>query len=385
MSSTNTPTRGRRGRRAPQEGPRASLKQLLPFLLEHRRVLGIVVLLSIVGAIATLAQPLLVGQLISRVQAGEPLGMLVWGVFALVVAASVISGFQHFLLQRTGTAVVYSSRRKLIGRILHLPISEFDARRTGDLVSRVGTDTTLLYAVLTQGLADAVGNSLVFVGALVAMALIDPALLGLIVLVIGLSIGGVTLLSGRIRTATRDQQAKVGELASGVERSVGSIRTVRAAGASHREEAAISRLAEEAYDQGVRIAKVSALVMPIAGIALQLSLLVVLGVGGLRVASGAITVAALVTFVMFLFLLIAPLGSTFGAITSVNQALGALGRIQEILDLPSEDAEDGAIATALQSGAAAVPAPAEAPAIEFRGVRFRYPEAVVAARRKAES
>ena len=74
-----------------------------------------------------------------------PLGMLVWGVFALVVAASVISGFQHFLLQRTGTAVVYSSRRKLIGRILHLPISEFDARRTGDLVSRVGTDTPLLY------------------------------------------------------------------------------------------------------------------------------------------------------------------------------------------------------------------------------------------------
>ena len=345
MSSTATPTRGRRGRRAPQEGPRASLKQLLPLLFEHRRVLVIVVILSIFGAIATLAQPLLVGLLIGRVQAGEPLGMIVWGVFALVVAASVISGFQHFLLQRTGTAVVYSSRRKLIGRILHLPIGEFDARRTGDLVSRVGTDTTLLYAVLTQGLADAVGNSLVFVGALVAMALIDPALLGLIVLVIGLSIGGVTLLSGRIRTATRDQQEKVGELASGVERSVGSIRTVRAAGASDREEAAISALAEEAYDQGVRIAKVSALIVPIAGIALQLSLLVVLGVGGLRVASGAITVAALVTFIMFLFLLIAPLGSTFGAITSVNQALGALGRIQEILDLPTETQGDAALAT----------------------------------------
>jgi ATP-binding cassette subfamily B protein len=384
MSSTTTPIRGRRGRRAPQEGPRASLKQLLPFLFEHRRVLVIVVILSIFGAIATLAQPLLVGLLIGRVQAGEPLGMIVWGVFALVVAASVISGFQHFLLQRTGTAVVYSSRRKLIGRILHLPISEFDARRTGDLVSRVGTDTTLLYAVLTQGLADAVGNSLVFFGALVAMALIDPALLGLIVIVIGLSIGGVTLLSGRIRTATRDQQEKVGDLASGVERSVGSIRTVRAAGASHREEAAISGLAEEAYDQGVRIAKVSALIVPIAGIALQLSLLVVLGVGGLRVASGAITVAALVTFVMFLFMLIAPLGSTFGAITSVNQALGALGRIQEILDLPTETQGDAALATRVRD---VVDRRGGSPgaAVEFRDVHFRYPEAVVAARRTAES
>src|SRR6187431_76140 len=354
MSTTQAPAR--RGRRAPEVGPRASLKQLLPFLLEHRRVLVIVVVLSILGAIATLAQPLLVGELIGRVEADQPLGMMVWGVFALVVAASIITGFQHFLLQRTGTAVVYSSRRKLIGRILHLPISEFDARRTGDLVSRVGTDTTLLYAVLTQGLADAVGNSLVFVGALVAMALIDPALLGLIVLVIGVSIGGVTLLSGRIRTATRDQQEKVGQLSSGVERAVGSIRTVRAAGASYREEAAISALAQEAYDQGVRIAKVSALIVPIAGIALQLSLLVVLGVGGLRVASGAITVAALVTFIMFLFLLIAPLGSTFGAITSVNQALGALGRIQEILDLPTETQGDAELAASVRGADAPVAA-----------------------------
>ena len=104
-----------------------------------------------------------------------------WVLIALVVASSLLSGYQHYLLQRTGTAVVYSSRRKLIARILHLPISEFDARRTGDLVSRVGTDTTLLYAVLTQGLADSVGNALIFVGALIAMAIIDPVLLGLIV------------------------------------------------------------------------------------------------------------------------------------------------------------------------------------------------------------
>ena len=87
---------------------------------------------------------------------------------------------------------------------------------------------------------------------------------------------------------------------------------------------------------GVRIAKVSALVVPIAGIALQVSLLVVIGLGGFRVATGALSIASLVTFIMFLFMLIAPLGSFFGAITSVNQALGALGRIQEVLDLPIE-------------------------------------------------
>ncbi|WP_438353624.1 ABC transporter ATP-binding protein [Microbacterium sp. CJ88] len=370
-----------RGRTEP-EGPRATVRQLLPFVFEHTRTLWVVAVLSIVGALATLAQPLLVGQVITRVQNGEGLGLLVWALVGFVLVASVISGYQHYLLQRTGTAVVYSSRRKLIARILRLPISEFDARRTGDLVSRVGTDTTLLYAVLTQGLADAVGNALVFVGALVAMAIIDPVLLGLIVLVIGVSVVGVVLLSGRIRTASTAQQVKVGELASGVERAVGSIRTVRASGATERETSAVTGLATEAYGVGVRIAKVSALVVPVASIALQVSLLVVLGVGGFRVAHEDLTIAGLVTFVMFLFMLVAPLGSTFGAITSVSQALGALGRIQEVLDLPTEDQDDPAIAG--WAGADARPADPGA-AIEFADVHFAYPEHVIAARAAAEA
>jgi ATP-binding cassette subfamily B protein len=347
---------------------------LLPFLLEHTRALVVVAVLSILGAGATLVQPVLVGEVISRVQESLPLGALVWLLVGFVVLSSLISGYQHYLLQRTGTAVVYSSRRRLIARILHLPISEFDARRTGDLVSRVGTDTTLLYAVLTQGLADAVGNALILVGAIIAMAFIDPLLLGLIALVLGVSIATVGVLSTRIRAASAAQQAKVGELASGVERAVGSIRTIRAAGATEREVASVTGAATEAYGAGVRIAKVSALIVPVAGIALQVSLLVVLGVGGFRVASGAIDVAALVTFVIFLFLLIQPLASAIGAITSVNQALGALGRIQEVLDLPLE--EDG------DRPRSSEPRP-DAAAIEFRDVRFRYPDHVIQAREAA--
>ncbi|MDQ1083187.1 MULTISPECIES: ABC transporter ATP-binding protein [Microbacterium] len=385
--------RGRRGRRVP-EGPRASFRQLLPFLLEHKRTLVVVAVLSVLGAAATLAQPLLVGEVISRVQNSVPLGGLVWLLVGFVVLSSVISGYQHYLLQRTGTAVVYSSRRRLIARILRLPISEFDARRTGDLVSRVGTDTTLLYAVLTQGFADAVGNALILVGAVVAMAFIDPLLLGLIVVVVGASLAVVVLLSTRIRTASAEQQAKVGELSSGVERAVGSIRIILASGATERETAAVTQTATAAYEAGVRIARVSALIVPIAFVALQVSLLVVLGVGGYRVASGAIDVAALVTFVIFLFLLVQPLASAIGAITSVNQALGALGRIQEILDLPLESdgdrvggadsvAASSAPAQAASASGAGASHGTDAVAIEFRDVRFRYPDFVVKAREAA--
>jgi ATP-binding cassette subfamily B protein len=361
------------------KAPRATFRQLLPFLFEHKRTLIVVAVLSVIGAATSLVQPLLVGQVIEAVQSDTGIGILVWLLVGFVVVSSVISGFQHYLLQRTGTAVVYSSRRKLIARILHLPTSEFDARRTGDLVSRVGTDTTLLYAVLTQGLADAVGSAVLFLGALIAMLVIDPILLLLIVVVIGISVAVVVLLSRRIRTASTAQQEKVGELASGVERAVGSIRTIRASGATERETTAVSELASDAYGIGVRIAKISSMVVPVSGIALQLSLLVVLGVGGFRVAAGAITIASLISFIMFLFLLVMPLATTFGAITSVNQALGALGRIQEVLDLPTESQDDEKIAASLPRETAAP----DAPAIEFRDVRFHYPANVVAARQAA--
>ena len=369
MSTSTQPPRSRSpfARAKKDEGPRASFRQLLPYLLEHKRVLGIVIALSVLGAGTALAQPLLVSQVIARVQKSEPLGALVFLLVALVVISAILSGVQHYLLQRTGTSVVLSARRQLVRRMLRLPISEFDTRRTGDLVSRVGSDTTLLYAVLTQGLVDAVGGALIFLGALIAMLVIDPVLLGLTVLVIAVSVVTVVLLSGRVRVASRKQQEKVGDLASSVERALGAIRTVRASNATDRETAAIEKDATGAWEMGIQVAKISALVVPIAGIALQVSLLVVLGVGGFRVASGAITIANLVAFIFFLFMLIMPLGQAFGAITSVNQALGALGRIQEIVTLPSEAELDGAIEPA-------APLPSDA-AISFHDVVFTYPDA----------
>ena len=431
---TDTRRRSPFARPRKDDGPRASFRQLLPYLLEHRGAMVAVALLSIVAAVFTLVQPLMIGQVISRVEAQDPLGWIIALLVVFVLVQSATSAYQHYLLQKTGTAVVLSSRKQLIRRILHLPISEFDARRTGDLVSRVGTDTTLLYAVLTQGLADSIGNLLIFVGALVAMLVIDPILLLTIAVVLILAVGAVTAFAGRIRSATSVQQSRVGELASGVERAIGSIRTIRAAGATAREEQAVTETAQSAYRAGLNVAKASAFVVPVAGLAMNVSLLVVLGVGGLRVATGAVSVASLVTFAMFLFLMIMPLGSAFGALSSVSQALGALGRIQEVLDLPEEDANDraaagsrmpadvalssstvagsamptsgssaaptsgssaaplgdtpGAVsgaapATGAVSGATSAPAGSARPAIAFDNVRFGYPKNVVEARQKA--
>ncbi|RFA16480.1 ABC transporter [Subtercola boreus] len=373
MTNTAQP-RGRR--RSKDDGPRARFSDLLPYLFEHKKVLAFVIVLSVLGAAASLAQPLLVSQVITLVTNNQSLSGLVWALVALVVVSGLISGFQHYLLQRTGEGVVLSSRRKLVRRMLNLPIREFDVRRTGDLVSRVGSDTTLLRAVLTQGLVEAIGGSLTFVGALIAMLIIDPVLLGLTVLVVGVSIVVVVLLSARIRVASRKAQEKVGDLAASVERAISAVRTVRAANATEREVVAVEKDAEGAWLMGIQVARISALVVPVAGIAMQVAFLTVIGVGGYRVASGAITIASLVSFILFLFLMILPLGQAFGAFTSVNSALGALGRIQEIIDLPGEGQTDRDDVPLHVRGAAAGafdPSAVEL-AVEFEGVEFSYAE-----------
>jgi ABC-type multidrug transport system fused ATPase/permease subunit len=346
------------------DGPRASFRQLLPYILEHRGLLAAALALSLVGAGTSLAQPLLAGQVVGIVENGGALGGLVILLVVLLVVGAILGGVQHYLLQRIGTSVVFSARSALVRRMLRLPIAEFDRRRTGDLVSRVGSDTTLLYAVITQGLLDALGGAITFVGALIGMLIVDPVLLGLTLAVIVFALGAGALISARIRPASKEQQERVGALASAVERSIGAIRTVRAANATERETEAIIVEAEAAKRAGFRVAKISAMVVPIAGIALQVAFLVVIGVGGYRVATGAIEISSLVSFILFLFLLVMPLGSALGAVNSINQALGALGRIQEIIVIPSETQDDGLVEPAAPVVTAA--------AIRFDDVRFSY-------------
>jgi ATP-binding cassette subfamily B protein len=218
--------------------------------------------------------------------------------------------------------------------------------------------------VLTQGLVEAIGGMLIFIGALIAMLIIDAALFAVTFGVIVLALITVVSMSRRIRPAVQKAQTKVGDLAAAVERSISSIRTIRAAGATDRETEAISGEAKEAWWLGIKVAKISALIVPVAGIALQVSFLVVIGLGGFRVATGALTIAQLVTFIIFLFMMVMPLGQAFGAVNSVNQALGALGRIQEVINLPAESQHDEADPT--------VRFQQDAPAIAFRDVRFTY-------------
>ncbi|MEV1146278.1 ABC transporter ATP-binding protein, partial [Micromonospora sp. NPDC049799] len=140
--------------------------------------------------------------------------------------------------------------------------------------------------------------------------------------------------------------------------------------AERREADTVGASAEAAYTAGLRVARVQAVVGPVSTVTIQSAFLLVLGVGGARVASGAITVGDLVAFIMFLFFLVLPLGQAVHAYTQLQTGLGALQRIEEVLEIPAEGAADraGPPVTVDRS-----PAGRPASMIEFDRVGFGYP------------
>jgi len=361
---------GGRGRAAgrpafDKNAPKAKFSQLWPYLAEHKGALIVAVILSVIGAAVSLAQPLVVGQVITAVQEGKDLGYLVIILVAVVLGSAVASGFLYYVLAKAGEGVVFSARGQLATRLLRLPIPEYDLRRTGDLVSRVSSDTTLLRAVLTQGLVDAAGGVLIFVGSVIAMAIIDPILLGITLLMITIAVAAIGTSARRIRSATTKAQERVGDMSASVERALSAVRTIRAAGAETRESEMIIEDAKEAYKQGVKIAGINASVTPLGGLAANGAFIAVLGVGGYRVANGDTPVASLVTFILLMFLMIRPVGQAFGAYTSVQTGLGALARIQEVLNVPLEDTDKERSETPKRKAV-------NSTAIEFKKVSFAY-------------
>jgi ATP-binding cassette subfamily B protein/ATP-binding cassette subfamily C protein len=344
---------------------RIGLRALFPYLKSHRTTLAVVAALSLVSAVASLVQPVLVRAVLDGISASRSVAGPVALLVVLLLTGAALGGLRDFLLQRTAEGLVLLTRQRLARHLLRLPIAEYDRRRTGDLLSRVGADTTLLRAVVTSGLFEIVTGAVMVGGAVVAMAVLDPLLLGvaLVGLVAGLAVA--VSVSRRVRGLSAEAQARLGEMTSAVERAISAARTIRASGAEDREAETVGRSATEAYHAGVRVARLEAVVQPASAATIQGAFLLVLGVGGARVASGAITVGSLVAFILFLFFLVLPLGQALHAYTQLQTGLGALQRIEEMLVLPAETDGDPT----------RTPMKAETSrqAVALDGVTFAYP------------
>jgi ATP-binding cassette subfamily B protein len=203
------------------------------------------------------------------------------------------------------------------------------------------------------------------------MALVDGWLLLVTVLAVSLGLAVVVSVARGVRRLSRQAQEEVGAMSAAVERALSAVRTIRASGATAREVEVVGASAGRAYAAGVRVARLEAMVSPAGSVAVQGAFLAVLGLGGYRVATGSISVADLVAFILYLFLLVMPLGQAISAWTQLQTGLGALARIQEVLTLEPE--HDGQPERGPGVAVPALPAAGDpTPLLELDGVSFTY-------------
>jgi ABC-type multidrug transport system fused ATPase/permease subunit len=348
-------------------GPRLRLAWplLAVYFRAHWRTLIGGGLLGFTSGLAGLAQPLAARSVIDALGAGRaapgPLVLLV----VLVLGGGAIGTAGRFVLDRTAERVVLAARRRLISRILRLRVGVVDRLKPGDLLARVTSDTTLLRAAGTHGLVNSVNAVFILIGAVVLMGMMDLVLLGVTLGVMVVVAALAALVVPRIGWANQQAQAAVGEMSAVLERVLGAFRTVKASGAEEREAATVDAAARQAYGRGVSVAGWTALSAMSAFLAIQLSFLVVLGVGGARVAGGDLRVSSLVAFLLYLFYMMGPIGNLVEGATQLQAGIAAVSRMREVDEQPVEES-----ATAvLPLGPPAEPAPA---AVSFDNVCFRY-------------
>ncbi|MFE3143591.1 ABC transporter ATP-binding protein [Streptomyces scopuliridis] len=335
----------------------------------HRRIVALGAFLALIGAAGGLAQPLAAKALVERLgEDGSVTGILLV-LTGLVVFGTAIEALASYLLERTAESVVLAARRTLIGRLLRLRLPEVERTQPGDLMSRVTSDTTLLRAVTTQSIVSAGTGGLAFLATIVLMGVMDVVLLGVTLGVIVVIGSAVALVMPRISRATRRSQEAVGHISTVLERAFGAFRTVKASGAEEREAAVVEAAAKEAWRHGVRAAKWQSLAGSSVGLAVQVSFLAVLGIGGARVASGAISVSTLIAFLLFLFYLMDPVSKLVQAVTQYQVGSAAVARIAEAERLETEVLEPAADQAGTAGRHGGDPA-----GVVFEDVTFRYRE-----------
>lgn len=320
----------------------SGLADLLSFASAHRTTLFIATGLSILATAATLAQPLVVGRVLEAIQEDHSVLVPAAMLSALFVVGAVLSGLTGYLLGRAGEGVVLALRNSLVGRLLRMPVEDHERLRPGDLISRISTDTTLLRTAIVSSLTNAVSGVLMVVGAIALMAYVDFVLLAVALTCLAGAAGAVLAVSGRIRRASEEAQRSVGSLSATLGRSLGAIRTVKLSRAETREQETIAKESHDAYHAGVRVARLEAIVEPTISVTMQAAFVLVLGVGGWRLASGAISLGELVSFLLYLFYLIGPLSRLFTSVADLQRGLGAMSRLREVLDSSVEPYESGA-------------------------------------------
>ncbi len=345
----------------------ARLRPLLGYLRPYRsHVVG-----ACLALIVSSLMVLLLGQGLRHIvdqglRAGDTtlLNRTVVAFVFVVVLLAVATGARFYLVSWIGERVVADLRNAAFRRVIALSPAYFETTKTGDVLSRLTTDTELLQTVIGSSLSLALRNSLTLVGAIVMLALTSPKLTAIVLIVVPAVVGPIIFFGRRVRTLSRKSQDRVGDIGAYVEETINAIRTVQSFTHETIDHQRFGERVNATFSAATaRIRMRSWLMVAVVFLAFG-AVAVVLWVGGYDVIAGRMTGGALSAFVFYAILVAVSGGTVSEVIGELQRAAGAAERLLELMETtPSITAP----ATPL-----ALPDPS-AGRVAFEAVTFHYP------------
>ncbi|ARJ38727.1 multidrug ABC transporter permease [Sporosarcina ureae] len=345
-----------------QVKPKGSVKNFMSLVktLHWPVAVTIVALvLSLVETAAGLAVPLITKDLVDSFTSE----LLNWktGIFLLVlfVIQAIAGGFSYYMLAFIGETVVADLRNQLWQKVLRLPVPYFDQNETGETMSRITQDTTILKSLVSEHLVSFISGMISIIGAVIILLVLDWKMTIIMLISVPVSMAILFPLGRLMHKVAKATQAEMAKFSGHLGRVLGDIRLVKAYRAEPIEGEKGKNAIQSLFRYGLKEAKIQAVISPIMMLTMMGILVVILGYGGAQVAKGALSAGTLVAIIFLLFQIIIPFARMAQFFTSFQKAIGATERIQGILRMDSEPA-DG-VRTSKMEGA-----------ITFSNVHFSY-------------
>jgi ABC transporter fused permease/ATP-binding protein len=346
------------------EPKKVPIGRLLALAKSEWRLLAVATVFLVVGGAAGLAYPRVIGVLIDAALAGGRATIdraaLAMGAIFLVQAVAV--ALRYYLFSIAGERIVTRLREAVYRSIIEQEIAFFDARRTGELTSRLTSDATVVQNTVSVNLSMGLRNLVMVVGGLAMLLVTSPPLTGVMIALVPPVVIGAVVAGRRLSRLSRQAQDALARANEAAEESIAGIRTVRAFAREPAEAARYGERVWDAFDVSRRRIRVVAWL--VAGITMAAfgSVAVVLWFGGRLVIGGALTVGELATFILYTLIVAMSLSALADLWSDFARARGAAQRVFELLDRePDVDAGGGLRPDPVQGR------------IELEGVGFRYP------------
>ncbi len=356
----------------PQGAALQTLRPVLAFIRPYRGAVIAAAAALVVAAMTVLA----VGQGLRRVidngfGADDPAAFnrLLLALSVIIMIMAVATALRHYLISWLGERVTADIRKAVFDHVITLEPGFFETARTGEVMTRLTTDTTLLQTVIGSSASVALRNALLFVGGNVMLIITSPKLTGLVLLGVPLVMAPVIYFGRRVRRLSRATQDRIADVGAYVDESLHAIRTVQAFSHEDIDRRRFGARVEDAFSTAVHRVRMRSLLAGSVIILAFGAVGAVFWVGGHDVMAGRISGGELAAFVFYAVLVAGAVGAISEVVGDLQRAAGAMERLMELL------------ATEPRIKAPAAPAPLPSPVrgeVALTEVVFRYPSQTAA-------